>query len=217
MKSILSHRSSFALKAAACGLLASLAALTAGAQDKRGEQLYRNCVICHGDKAEGMKLLNAPALAPLSEKYIVEQLKKFKAGHRGAHVKDTTGLQMAPMTQTLTSEEDIVAVSSYIASLPSKSQKPTVASGDSERGKALYATCQACHGADGAGNDLLNAPSLLHQHDWYLVSQLQKFKEGVRGSNPNDITGSQMRPMAMMLADEQAMNDVVAYLQSLTK
>ena len=62
---------------------------------------------------------------------------------------------------------------------------------------------------------MLNAPSLLGQHDWYHVAQLNKFKDGIRGANPQDITGSQMRPMAMTLVNEQAVKDVVAYIQSL--
>jgi cytochrome c oxidase subunit 2 len=121
------------------------------------------------------------------------------------------------MAALLTSEADITAVAKYISSLPSKPTEVTITGGDAEKGKMLYATCQACHGADAAGNDLLNAPSLQNQHDWYLVAQLHKFKDGVRGSNPQDTTGAQMRPMAMMLTDEQAMKDVVAYIHSLSK
>lgn len=199
------------------GVLASLASAFSHANDARGKQLYTNCVACHQADGSGMKLLNAPAIAGLSEKHVAAQLRKFKAGHRGGDPRDATGLQMRPMATLLTSEADIEAVSKYIASLEGKPTEPTIVGGDPEKGKALYMTCQACHGADGAGNDLLNAPSLLHQYDWYLVSQLHKFKDGIRGGNPEDITGSQMRPMAMVLADEQAVKDVVAYIQTLSK
>ena len=204
------------LKAAIIGLAASILAGTAGA-DERGKQLYVNCTACHGAEAQGNKLFNAPALAGLSEKYLVEQLKKFKAGHRGGDVKDTTGLQMRPMAQVLQTEQDQVAVAKYIASLPAKHRESTLEGGDPEKGKMSYMICQSCHGADGKGNDLLNAPSLINQHDWYHLSQLKKFKEGIRGGNPADITGSQMRPMAMTLVDEQAMKDVIAYIQTLSK
>ena len=44
---------------------------------------------------------------------------------------------------------------------------------------------------------------------------LKKFKEGVRGTNPQDIGGMQMRPMSMTLVDEQAMKDVIAYIRTL--
>lgn len=195
---------------------AGWAFLASAEPDARGKQLFNNCVACHGQEAHGNKLLNAPALAGLSEKYLVAQLQKFKTGLRGGDVRDVTGLQMRPMAQILTSEEDMQQVSAYIAALPRAKQEPTL-KGDPARGKAFYATCQACHNADGSGNDLLNSPGLIGQHDWYLASQLHKFKDGVRGGNPQDITGSQMRPMAMMLTDEQAIADVVAYIGTLAK
>tara|TARA_Y100000814_G_scaffold289145_1_gene261661 strand:+ start:563 stop:1174 length:612 start_codon:yes stop_codon:yes gene_type:complete len=185
--------------------------------DARGEQLYRNCLICHGPDGQGIPLQLAPALSNLSEKYIVEQLKKYKSGLRGAHEKDVAGLRMLPMSQTLLTEEDMQAVASHIVSLGSSPIEATLEGGDPVKGQSLYATCLACHGPDGKGNDLLNAPSLIHQHDWYQLTQLKNFKEGVRGGNPQDITGAQMRPMAMMLTDEQAMKDVIAYIQTLSK
>lgn len=194
-----------------------MVAALSSAEDERGKQLYVNCLACHGADGSGNKLLNAPAIAGLSEKYVSAQIMKFKAGHRGGDPRDAAGMQMRPMMALLTSDADVAAVSKYVASLESKPIAATITDGDPEKGKALYMTCQACHGADGKGNDMLNSPSLLNQHDWYLVSQLHKFKDGIRGANPEDITGSQMRPMAMILADEQAVKDVVAYVQSLSQ
>jgi len=185
--------------------------------DARGEQLYRNCSICHGPDGQGIPLQLAPALSNLSEKYIVEQLKKYKAGVRGAHEKDVAGLRMLPMSRTLLTEEDMQAVASHIVSLGSSPIEATLEGGDPAKGQVTYQTCLACHGPDGKGNDLLNAPSLIHQHDWYQLTQLKNFKDGIRGGNPQDITGAQMRPMAMMLVDEQAMKDVIAYIQTLSK
>ncbi|MBK1878550.1 c-type cytochrome [Pelagicoccus mobilis] len=217
MKSNRSSLTKSGLRLAMVGFLASLVAATSSANDEKGKQLYVNCVACHQADGSGNKLLNAPAIAGLSEKYVGEQIKKFKEGHRGGDPRDATGLQMRPMSMLLTSEADIAAVSKYVASLPAKTHPDTIEGGNPETGKALYMTCQACHGADGKGNDLLNAPSLLGQHDWYHVAQLKKFKDGIRGGNPADITGSQMRPMAMTLANDQAVKDVVAYIQTLNK
>ena len=87
--------------------------------------------------------------------------------------------------------------------------------GNPETGKDVYTTCQACHGANGEGNETLNAPRLAGQHAWYLQRQLQNFKAGVRGAHPDDTYGQQMAPMAQTLPDEQAVNDVVAYILSL--
>ena len=216
MNSVNNTRRTLGWRAAILVIAALLVAAVASAQDERGKQLYANCVACHGPEGLGNKLLNAPSIAGLSEKYVTEQLKKFKSGVRGGDVNDTTGLQMVPMAMILATEEDIAAVSAYVSEMKSKPQEATIAGGDAEKGKTLYATCLACHGVDGKGNDLLNSPALINQYDWYLALQLQKFKSGIRGSNPQDTTGMQMRPMAMTLADDQAIHDVVAYIQSLS-
>lgn len=86
---------------------------------------------------------------------------------------------------------------------------------DPEAGKALYATCSACHGAEGAGNAALNSPALAGQKAGYLERQLMHFKDGIRGADPGDTLGMQMRGMAATLADEAAVTNVVAYIGSL--
>lgn len=186
--------------------------------DARGEQLYRNCVICHGDKAEGNAEQLAPSLSALSEKYIIDQLKKFKGGVRGAHPDDVAGLRMLPMAQTMVTEDDMKTVAAYIVSFDPVVQEDKLEGGNAEAGGGIYnAMCLSCHGPDGKGNDVMNSPSLLYQHDWYHATQLKNFKAGVRGANPQDITGATMRGMSMTLVDEQAILNVVAYIQSLSK
>ena len=90
-----------------------------------------------------------------------------------------------------------------------------LAAGDAAKGKTLYATCLACHGANGEGNKALNAPRLAGQEEWYVARQLKNFKDGIRGADANDIYGQQMRPMAQILADDQAIADVAAYIATL--
>ena len=48
-----------------------------------------------------------------------------------------------------------------------------------------------------------------------LVAQLQNFKTGIRGSHPDDGYGWQMGLMADMLPDDDAIKDVVAYINTL--
>ena len=102
----------------------------------------------------------------------------------------------------------------YIATLQSPDPAATV-KGDAAAGKTAYTTCAACHGANGEGNQALNAPRLAGQHDWYVVRELQNFKSGLRGADAKDTFGAQMRPMAATLADDAAINNVATYIATL--
>jgi cytochrome c553 len=177
-----------------------------------GEEIFQLCSECHGAAAEGHREYNAPAIAGLPAWYIEAQLKKFRTGVRGIHPADTTGMMMRPMTRSFHNEGDLKAAAAYVASLPRQSPRPLVAGGNPAHGKSLYAVCSACHQPDGSGQPLVKAPPLKQASDWYLLAQLQKFKDGIRGGTTRDIEGSQMRPQASALADEQAMKDVVAYI-----
>jgi cytochrome c553 len=96
-------------------------------------------------------------------------------------------------------------------------QSPSLGAGDPKRGQTLFAVCTTCHGSDAKGQEDLNAPALAGRETWYIIRQLENFKTGIRGSNPQDIYGLQMAPMAQLLPDKQAMEDVAAYLSSLPK
>ncbi|MDA1044145.1 MAG: c-type cytochrome, partial [Verrucomicrobia bacterium] len=84
-----------------------------------------------------------------------------------------------------------------------------------ERGKQLYANCVACHLSQGEGQYLLKAPALAAQEEWYILSQLKKFKSGIRGAHPEDIEGMMMAPMTALMQTEAQMHDVARYLSSL--
>jgi cytochrome c oxidase subunit 2 len=87
--------------------------------------------------------------------------------------------------------------------------------GDVAAGKASFAVCASCHGANGEGNVALNAPKLSGQSTWYLRRQLANFKAGLRGTQDKDAFGKMMAPMAATLADDKAVANVVAYIASL--
>jgi cytochrome c oxidase subunit 2 len=195
------------------GALISVSAWAAG-DPAAGKALYTVCSACHGQQAEGMQALNAPKLAGQAEWYLKRQIQNFKAGLRGSDPADKNGAQMVPMMAMLTSEAAIDNVVAYIATLPD-TPAPVTVQGDAAHGKALYATCAACHGAKGEGNEALKAPRQAGMTDWYMVTQLKNFKQGIRGKSSQDTFGMQMAPMAAMLADDQAINDVVAYINTL--
>jgi cytochrome c oxidase subunit II len=48
-----------------------------------------------------------------------------------------------------------------------------------------------------------------------LVAQLKNFREGIRGTHPQDLYGAQMALIAAILTDDQAINDLVAYINAL--
>jgi cytochrome c oxidase subunit II len=51
--------------------------------------------------------------------------------------------------------------------------------------------------------------------DWYMVTQLNNFRQGIRGAHPKDMYGPQMASMAAILSDEQGIKDLVAYISTL--
>ena len=187
--------------------------LTAG-DATAGQALFATCTACHGAQAEGNRQLNAPKLAGQAGWYLARQLKDFKEGIRGTHEKDVYAKQMIPFAQTLADDAAIRNVVAYITSLPDARPASTVL-GDPSRGKKLYATCQSCHGVDGRGVWSTSAPRLANMSDWYLARQLQNFRSGIRGTHPQDFNGAQMVSMAKVLADEQAINDLLDYVHTL--
>lgn len=182
----------------------------------RGAKLFDLCATCHAADGSGNRLYGAPAIAGMGEWYIKAQLEKFRNGQRGAHPDDVNGLRMRPMSRMLASDADVAAVAAFVASLPATRPTPVLSGGDPIKGKAWYVTCGACHGVNAEGLQLLNGPSLNRTNDWYLIDQLRKYKAGIRGSSPADLTGILMRPMALGLPDEQAMKDVLAHIATLS-
>jgi cytochrome c oxidase subunit 2 len=196
-------------------VLVGLLALSAQAADvAAGKAAYAVCSTCHAANAGGNQSLNAPRTAGQYDWYLKRQIVAFRDGVRGTAPGDVYGAQMRPMAMTLTTDAAIDNVVAYIGTLTAPAPAATV-QGDANTGKQLYATCAACHGQKGEGNTPLNAPRLADQDDWYLVRQLQNYKSGVRGANPKDTYGAQMKPMAAMLANDQAINNVVVYIRSL--
>ena len=179
-----------------------------------GQALYGVCSACHGPQGQGNQTLNAPRISSQASWYLARQLQHFKQGVRGTNAMDIYAKQMIPMAATLPDEAAIRNVAAYISSLPDSSPKATMA-GNAERGKSVYATCAACHGTAGQGIWSTNAPRLAGMSDWYLARQLHNFQQGIRGGHPQDFYGAQMGLMAKILTDEQAINDVLAYVHTL--
>ena len=178
----------------------------------KGKASFAVCQACHGANGMGNKALNAPRIAGQEPWYLERQLKNYKGGIRGADPKDTYGMQMRPMALTLANDQAVSDMAAFLSSMPVSISSESTVKGDATAGKASYMICQTCHGPKGGGNRALNSPKLTGLQDWYIVRQLKNFKAGIRGTKSGDLFGMQMRPMAMTLANDEAINNVAAYI-----
>lgn len=176
----------------------------------------RFCTLCHGAKGQGNIAVSAPRLAGMEPWYLRRQLELFRSGIRGTHVEDLQGQEMQATVDNFTDEsmEDIIQ---WVASWDYQPAEPSIHGGDADKGRRLYQSCIACHGDSAQGKEAVNAPALAGQNDWYLLTQLKNFKAGYRGSHPDDRFGAQMKAMAQVIPDEEAMIDLVSYINGLSQ
>jgi cytochrome c553 len=171
------------------------------------------CTVCHGVDLKGNKNIAAPRLSGMEPWYVERQLAAFTRGWRGSHDDDLAGIEMRPMAQAL-APRDIQEATAYVHDVNSADPKLSI-QGDVQKGASLYQSCAACHGAGAEGNESLGGPALTRQGDWYLVKQLNNYRNGIRGINPDDTYGQQMQAAAKLLQDDTAVTDVVAYISTL--
>lgn len=181
-----------------------------------GRELFTACTSCHGEDGLGNRAIAAPSIAGLPAWYVESQLVKFKTGVRGAHPDDLEGMRMRPMARQMMNDGEVKSVAAYVAQLPRTNIQPTLAA-DTKAGIVAYKDCVPCHGYGGLGNELMKAPPIAAQADWYVLAQLKKFRSGVRGADPRDTTGAIMRPMALALPDDETMKNVVAHVATLAR
>ena len=180
-----------------------------------GKALYQSCLTCHGEQGQGNALLKSPALAGQYAWYIRRQLAHFRSGIRGSQSGDSPGQQMAAVSRQLQGEADIDLLAAYIETLPgTPGVRGEQATGNKNGYRYYQGKCGACHGSEGRGNVLFNAPKLSGQHADYLLAQMKHFTEGRRGADKKDKFGRQMAMMAKTVSKEQ-LRDIVDYLVAL--
>ena len=181
-----------------------------------GKRLYPVCTACHGTAGQGNRGMGGPKLAGQQGIYLLRQLQNFQSGACGMSPGDAKGRQMAAMSKgpALSSAAALENLVAYLETLPDKPSTPTV-DGDVGRGKNLYAACVSCHGEMAQGLEMVAAPRLAEQNDWYLVGQLQNFATGKRGYAPRDHSGRLMQAMIATLLEQSDYRDVVAYIKYL--
>jgi cytochrome c oxidase subunit 2 len=112
------------------------------------------------------------------------------------------------------SDRQIEKAAGFVSETRSPLPRHSVA-GDAASGAKIYASCAACHGADAGGNEALGAPALDTQNDWYMIRQLENYRAGIRGYDPEDLYGQQMRASVALLEDDAAIRDVVKFITTL--
>jgi cytochrome c oxidase cbb3-type subunit 3 len=123
-----------------------------------GERLYiNNCATCHGSDAKGSKgfpnLTDGEWLYGGSHEKIVETITLGRQGN------------MPPMAAAVGSAQDVRNLAQYVLSLSGSPHNVV----DASEGKAKFAVCAACHGANGKGNQAMGAPNLTDKvwlHGW---------------------------------------------------
>jgi cytochrome c553 len=76
---------------------------------KIGEKAYQNCILCHGQKGEGVPDQQGPRIGGQFDWYIETQIKNFLSGKR-------QNPKMMPYIKGL-SERDIKDISAYVSTL----------------------------------------------------------------------------------------------------
>jgi cytochrome c553 len=144
-----------------------------------GKAIAMSCAACHG--AEGISPgAGIPHIAGQSAGYVYRALTAYQKGARKAE-------DMQNVVAGL-SEQDLVNVAAYYASLSGFNMRPPEAGATSKPDadqdpfaevRKLTAMCAGCHGDDGNAKAAAT-PSLAGQHDAYLIAAIQAYQGATR-------------------------------------
>jgi cytochrome c oxidase cbb3-type subunit 3 len=138
-----------------------------------GERLFLTyCAQCHGSDARGNK--GFPNLTDRDWLYggTPDVIKTTIMNGRNG--------MMPPMGAALGSDKDVENVAHYVLSLSGSSHDPI----KSVFGKAKFAACAACHGANGGGNQMLGTPNLSDKV-WLYGGSAETIMETIRKGRTN--------------------------------
>ncbi len=141
-----------------------------------GERLFvNNCAQCHGSDGRGSKgfpnLTDGDWLGGSGAEYIAKTITEGRIG------------MMPPMAAAVGTGEDVKNVANYVLSLSGSPHNNLAA----QLGKSKFATCGACHGGDGKGNQALGAPNLTDKiwlHGWGEEAVINMVTQGKQNVMP---------------------------------
>lgn len=156
-----------------------------------GKRLFEDdCAACHQRNATGNVLVGAPNLVDGEWLY----------GGDGqtilASIEDGRSGVMPPWSSL--GEQNVKNLAQYVLSLSGRKHDAAAAAA----AKPMFATCAACHGADGKGNKALGAPNLTDDiwlHGGSLADIEKSIHDGREGHMPawkGRLTSARMRVLA---------------------
>jgi len=173
---------------------------------QRGETLVAECMLCHSNK----EAQRGPILHGMEMWYLMDQLEKFRSGVRGKLASNRSEYLMGVGARKIKDDFELAYVANWFSEQDPLPAIRTV-QGSLEEGKKYFnQRCASCHGGNGEGNRLLNAPSLQRLEGWYFLEQMRKFRSGERGYHSQDIGGQAMAAASQEISDRNLRN-VVAY------
>lgn len=141
-----------------------------------GQRLFEdNCAACHRRDGSGNAIMGAPNLADGDWLYGGDGeaiITSIEDGRNG----------VMPPWESL-GEENVKNLAQYVLSLSGREHDATAAAA----AKPMFATCAACHGADGSGNQALGAPDLTDDiwlHGGSLADIEKTIRDGREGHMP---------------------------------
>lgn len=164
-----------------------------------GERLFLTyCAQCHGSDARGSK--GFPNLTDRDWLYggTPEVIK--------ASIMDGRHGQMPALGAALGSDRDVENVAHYVLSFSGSAIADPI---KAVMGKAKFATCAACHGADGKGNPMLGAPNLTDRI-WLYGGSAETVMETIRKGRDNQM------PAFKDFLGEPKVHVLAAYVWSLS-
>lgn len=174
---------------------------------KKGEQLAKSCISCHGEK--GISAMGMfPSLAGQTANYTYKQLRDYADEKRNNPL-------MSSIAKGLSEQEsaDLAAWFQSLSTAENKTSKQDLSKAvvlvDKGNGKKILPPCFACHGSSGEGQRM-DTPALAGQQAEYTINTLLEYKKGTRH---NDIY-SRMRVIAKQLSEEE-IKQLGAYYQQL--
>lgn len=190
------------LRALALCAAAACCTWASAAEEISGEDVYKYCKSCHGDRGQGGAEGQYPRIAALPADYLAKQLRDFKDRKR-------VNKPMIPIFRHHKFDGRVIAtVAAYVAAMPPQdigvwSYEPSAeALAALELRPALKGAgqvvfqrdCAACHGDKGQGRSDIGAPPLVNQYPAYLEKQVADFKSGTRRHDNSEACSALSRP-----------------------